>query len=286
MHHTQIGTRCQSELPRLAAGASGFGMGTGDQSPKGETSKAGWVLLGAALLLAAGSIGYNVYEGSGGASAPAAPADGTASIEQLRAAAEASKDDAGPWSDLAFAYFGQSNFPEAAAAYRRALEIAPDEAVLWSALGETLVLASQRDPLPADALAAFGKAVSLDPQDPRARYFLAAKKDLDKDHEGAIAAWLDLLADTPPGAPWEADLVRTIEQVGQMNKIDVAARLAHRQPPLREAAYISSSSGLNPTASIHQVTHEQTREDQLRRVPHEGPSSNQGFFPGCVRLVV
>ena len=90
MHHTQIGTRCQSELPRLAAGASGFGMGTGDQSPKGETSKAGWVLLGAALLLAAGSIGYNVYEGSGGASAPAAPADGTASIEQLRAAAEAS----------------------------------------------------------------------------------------------------------------------------------------------------------------------------------------------------
>ncbi len=242
MHHTQIGTRCQSELPRLAAGASGFGMGTGDQSPKGETSKAGWVLLGAALLLAAGSIGYNVYEGSGGASAPAAPADGTASIEQLRAAAEASKDDAGPWSDLAFAYFGQSNFPEAAAAYRRALEIAPDEAVLWSALGETLVLASERDPLPAEALAAFQKAVSLDADDPRARYFLAAKKDLDKDHEGAIAAWLDLLADSPQGAPWEADLVRTIEQVGKMNSIDVAPRIAKAQEG-RKPALLAPGSG-------------------------------------------
>jgi len=242
LHHTQIGTRCQSELPRLAAGASGFGMGTGDQSPKGETSKAGWVLLGAALLLAAGSIGYNVYEGSGGASAPAAPADGTASIEQLRAAAEASKDDAGPWSDLAFAYFGQSNFPEAAAAYRRALEIAPQEAVLWSALGETLVLASERDPLPAEALAAFQKAVSLDADDPRARYFLAAKKDLDKDHEGAIAAWLDLLADSPQGAPWEADLVRTIEQVGKMNSIDVAPRIAKAQEG-RKPALLAPGSG-------------------------------------------
>jgi cytochrome c-type biogenesis protein CcmH len=217
-------------------------MGTGDQSPKGETSKAGWVLLGAALLLAAGSIGYNVYEGSGGASAPAAPADGTASIEQLRAAAEASKDDAGPWSDLAFAYFGQSNFPEAAAAYRRALEIAPDEAVLWSALGETLVLASERDPLPAEALAAFQKAVSLDADDPRARYFLAAKKDLDKDHEGAIAAWLDLLADSPQGAPWEADLVRTIEQVGKMNSIDVAPRIAKAQEG-RKPALLAPGSG-------------------------------------------
>ncbi|RNJ62159.1 MAG: tetratricopeptide repeat protein [Porphyrobacter sp. IPPAS B-1204] len=217
-------------------------MGTGDQSPQGETSKAGWVLLGAALLLAAGSVGYNIYEGSRGPSAPAAPADDAASIEQLRAAAEASKDDAGPWSDLAYAYFGQGQYAEAAAAYRRALEIAPDEAVLWSALGETLVLASERDPLPPEALAAFQKAVALDASDPRARYFLAAKKDLDKDHEGAIAAWLDLLADSPQGAPWEADLVRTIEQVGQINKIDVAPRIAKAQEG-RKPALLAPGSG-------------------------------------------
>lgn len=199
-------------------------------------------MLGAALLLAAGSIGFNVYEGSRGAEAPAAAGDGSPSIEQLRAAAEASKNDAGPWSDLAFALFGEGKFPDAAAAYRRALEIAPDEAVLWSALGETLVLASERDPLPPEALAAFEKAVSLDPQDPRARYFLAAKKDLDKDHAGAIAAWLDLLADSPQGAPWEADLVRTIEQVGKVNSIDVADRIAKAQSQ-RKGALIAPGSG-------------------------------------------
>jgi len=207
----------------------------------GGSSKAGWVLLGAAMLLAAGSIGYNVYEGAGGDGTEAA-AGAPQTIEQLRAAAEASKDDAGPWADLAFAYFQEGEFGEAAGAYKRAVAIDPQAAVLWSALGETLVMGSERDPLPAEALAAFEKAVALDPTDPRARYFLAAKKDIDKDHEGALAAWLDLLADTPPGAPWEADLVRTIEQVGQMNKIDIAARLAKAQES-RKPALLAPGSG-------------------------------------------
>lgn len=222
-------------------------MGTDKQAATGTASggssgRAGWFLLGGALLLAAGSIGYNIYEGSGGPQGGSAAADGPATIEQLRAAAEASTDDAGPWGDLAFAYFQQGEFDEAATAYRRALAIAPDEAVLWSALGESLVMGSTRDPLPPEALAAFEKALKLDPQDPRSRYFMAVKLDIDKDHKGAIAAWLDLLADTPTGAPWEADLVRTIEQVGKMNQIDVTARLAKAQAS-RTPALLAPGSG-------------------------------------------
>lgn len=209
------------------------------QAPRAPTgagsSKAGWILLGAAVVLAAGSIGYNIY-GASDEAAPVAAGDGTPTIEELRAAAEASTGNSRPWSELAFAHFQRGEFAEAAEAYRRAIAITPNEAVLHSALGETLVMGSARDPLPPEALAAFEKALSLDPQDPRSRYFLAVKKDLDKDHEGAIATWLDLLADTPTGAPWEADLVRTIEQVGKINNIDVAARLAkaqgERTPPL------------------------------------------------------
>ncbi len=214
-----------------------------EQSREGAgTSRAGWVLLGAALLLAAGSIGFNIYQGSGGSAAPEMAGEGASSIEALKAAAEAAPNDAGPWGDLAFAHFQAGQFPEAAAAYRRAVAIAPNEAVLWSALGETLVLASTRDPLPPEALEAFRKANTLDPTDARARYFLAAKMDLDKDHEGAIAAWLDLLADSPKGAPWEADLVRTIEQVGKMNSIDVASRIA-KANAARKPAMLAPGSG-------------------------------------------
>lgn len=200
------------------------------------------MLLGAALVLAAGSIGFNIYQASPGPTTTEAAGEGGSSIAALKAAAEASPNDAGPWGDLAFAHFQAGQFTEAAAAYRRAVAIAPNEAVLWSALGESLVLASTRDPLPPQALEAFRKANSLDPSDARARYFLAAKMDLDKDHEGAIAAWLDLLTDSPQGAPWEADLVRTIEQVGKINNIDVAPRIA-KANAARKPAMLAPGSG-------------------------------------------
>ena len=85
-------------------------MVTDKQQVAGGSSRAGWFLLGAALLLAAGSIGYNIYQGSGGDAAPA-PVDGAPpTIERLRAAAEASTKDADPWAELAFAYFQQGQF--------------------------------------------------------------------------------------------------------------------------------------------------------------------------------
>jgi cytochrome c-type biogenesis protein CcmH len=76
-----------------------------------------------------------------------------------------------------------------------------------------------------DAAEAFEEALKLNPSDPRARYFLAAQKDLRGDHKGAVDAWLALLRDTPAGAPWEADLRRNIEQVASRNKIDLAGRM-------------------------------------------------------------
>src|SRR3546814_16145125 len=74
-------------------------------------------------------------------------------------------------------------------------------------------MASDSEPMPAAASEAFDKAIALDAKDPRARYFLAVRKDIGGDHQGAIDDWFALLSDTPRGAPWEADLRRTIEQV-------------------------------------------------------------------------
>ncbi|MEP3421681.1 MAG: tetratricopeptide repeat protein [Erythrobacter sp.] len=196
------------------------------ENDSGSGGKAGWLLLGAAAILAAGSIGFNVYSGDAAETESTAEADEAASIDELVAAAEASSDDARPWTELAFAYYNTEEYNDAVAAYERAVEIDPSEAVLWSALGEAQVYASARDPLPLAALESFEKALELDPGDPRARYFMAVKQDLNEDHEGAISSWLALLSDTPPGAPWESDLVRTIQQVGAINDIDVEQRLA------------------------------------------------------------
>lgn len=127
------------------------------------------------------------------------------------------------WRVVGWAYAEAGNAAEAATAYRRATAIEPDNAENWSSLGEALQAAS-RSVVP-EAAAAFRKALELDPRDPRARYFLAVQKDLGGDARGAVADWLALLKDTPPGAPWEADLRRTIEQTAAKNRIDLAGRM-------------------------------------------------------------
>jgi len=167
------------------------------------------------------------------AAASADPADPLAALAQAAAAAP---QDPSTWRALAAAQFDAGLFADAAASYEKAAGLAPAQAAVWSALGEARVMASKSDPMPAPALEAFRKAASLDPKDPRARYFLAVNRDLSGDHTGAIADWLALLAETPPGAPWEGDLKRTIEQVGKIHKIDVAPRIAAVKQPAASVA--------------------------------------------------
>ncbi|MBL8651815.1 MAG: tetratricopeptide repeat protein [Sphingopyxis sp.] len=199
----------------------------------GGMTRTGAGLLIAAFLLLAGAVGYAIWRDSGQQGAvsatqpPPAPGDQLAALE-ARTRAEPNSADA--WTALGAARFDLENYPGAVAAYEKATALSPDSAGLWSALGEARVMASERDPMPAAALAAFDKAIALDAKDPRARYFLAVKKDVGGDHKGAIADWFALLEDTPQGAPWEADLRRTIEQVGAIHKIEVAGRLASTRP--------------------------------------------------------
>ena len=122
-----------------------------------------------------------------------------------------------------WAYAQNGEAAESARAYRKAAEIEPGNGENWSSLGEVLQTPSTQ--VVPEAEEAFKKALALNPADPRARYFLAVQKDLRGDHKGAVDDWLALLKDTPPGAPWEADLRRNIEQVAVRNKIDLAGRM-------------------------------------------------------------
>lgn len=189
-------------------------------------------ILIAAFVLLAGAIGYAIWRDSAPSAANPAASETTAPIDQLaalEARTKAEPNNAEAWVALGAARFDLGQFTDAATAYEKAVALSPESAGIWSALGEARVMASQRDPMPPAALEAFTKAAALDAKDPRARYFLAVKKDIAGDHKGAIDDWFALLADTPQGAPWEADLRRTIEQVGKTRNIDVAARLAGTQ---------------------------------------------------------
>ncbi len=199
----------------------------------GGISRINLAMLAVAAAALAGAIAYSQWGKDGDTPNPAstaATANPADSLAALEAAARANPQSVDAWQALGAALFDTGRFADAAQAFEKAVAIAPQTAVLWSALGEARVMASERDPMPPPALEAFRKAAAIDPKDPRTRYFLAVKRDIDGDHQGAINDWLALLADTPAGAPWEADLKRTIEQVGQIHKIDVASRLAATKP--------------------------------------------------------
>ncbi len=236
-------------------------------------SKKGTVAAVAAFLVLAGVIGWRFL-----ASPDEPPAEVEAgmsiapSLDDLRARAEANPDNAQAWHELGIALFGANRFAEAAQAYEMAVQADPDAAELWSSLGEARVMASESDPMPSPAAEAFRRALSLDGADPRARYFLAVEKDLGGDHEGAIADWLALLADTPPGAPWETDLVRTIRQVAAINEIEVDERIASA----------ASTRDLLPAGALAAPTRGPTQE-QMAAAASLSPGQQQAMAQGMVQ---
>lgn len=228
-----------------------------------KTGPGGRALLIVAAVVALLSVGYAVTRETGERDIPEVTASGetqapdaAAVIRSLQERVGADPKDADAWRQLGWVYFESGKYGDAARAYRRATELEPENAALWSGLGEALVMADPRDPMPREASKAFQKALALDPADPRARYFRAVEKDLGGDHRGAIDDWFALLRDTPSGAPWEKDLRRTIEQVGKINDIEVASRLAAIVP----AAASPQAVGTTPspaTAAIPGPSREQ-----------------------------
>lgn len=226
---------------------------------KAETSSShpiGRYLLLGATAIALISVGYAVTRDNAEMQDITPPAKATSAeapdpakiIRTLQERVGANPKDAEGWQQLGWVYFETVKYPDAARAYRRATELAPSNATFWSSLGEALVMSDERNPMPDEASKAFDKALKLDPKDPRARYFVAVRKDLAGDHKAAIDDWFALLKDTPAGAPWATDLRRTIEQAAKINDIEVADRLAAIAPPATDP---HASAGVNvATAAI------------------------------------
>ena len=235
------------------------------------------ILLIVAALIALAAVAVAVLRGREPAAAldpaatPAAQPDVATMVSQLEAKMKANPGDAAGWRMLGWSYYRLERFEDAAGAYRRAVAADPKNAEGWSALGEALALASKGD-VPAEAEAAFRKALAIDAADPRARYFLAVKKDLAGDHKGAIDDWIALLKDTPPGAPWEENVRATIAQVAEKNKIDIAGRVpapsTSTAPPVSAQAATDAIPGPTP--------------DQMRAAAALPPGQQDAMVRGMV----
>lgn len=194
--------------------------------------------FGVAGGVALGAAGLYAVMGKPGAPSATQPAQSLAAagadhpgggdiqsqILQLQQQVQANPDDADGWRLLGWSYFQTGAFNEAAVAYGRAASLQPDNADHPSAQGESLVQAAGGQVTPA-AAAAFQAALRINPQDPRARYFLAVQKDQSGDADGAMTDWIDIVNTAPPGAPWVGEVRRFVEDLARERGVDISRRL-------------------------------------------------------------
>jgi cytochrome c-type biogenesis protein CcmH len=191
------------------------------------------IVLFAAGLIAMGAVGFSVWRTQivplpappPVAASEGQPTDPAAAITQIEAALKANPKDARGWRVLGGAHREAGNYAESAMALRRATALEPDNAEGWALLGEALALASP-PPMSPEARGALKKAQAIDKNEPLSAYYLAAARDMDGDHQGAIEDWFALLDRSPAGAPWIPEVRGAIARVAAANKIDVAKRLA------------------------------------------------------------
>ncbi|HZF95184.1 MAG TPA: tetratricopeptide repeat protein [Allosphingosinicella sp.] len=215
-----------------------------------ETTKtarpgAATLALAAAGLIALVAVGTAIMRSSGGGESAneAAPSNGqqAATIEetiaQVRQRLQQDPDNDQGWFTLGVLLRGSGDAGGAQRAFRRAMELRPNNADYVGYLAESLLLASSGAP-PPEAERLFRRALEIEPGHPQARYYLATMRDMRGDHRGALDDLVALLRTAPADAPWAPQVREAAERIAQVNGIDIAGRLPAAPPPSTATAGI------------------------------------------------
>ncbi|MFM5929430.1 MAG: tetratricopeptide repeat protein [Novosphingobium sp.] len=168
-----------------------------------------WELCGATLVL--GLVGYAIQGSPSQAGSPTQPRE-QAGAESAAAALKARKamGDGSTMTDKyltpADALVRHGQYGEAVELLRGAVAEQPGNGEAWLALANALVGHAEGNLSPASILA-FRKAEAAAPGHPGPPFFLGLALAQSGRVEEGRALWAELLARTPPDAPWREELV-------------------------------------------------------------------------------
>lgn len=126
-------------------------------------------------------------------------------VDRLAARVASEPNNPEGYAILGRTYRELGRFEDAAQAFKRLTELQPN-AEAYSSLGEALS-AMQNGRVTEEAHAALMSALTLDRNDPRARFYLGLEQAGNGNPKNAIAIWRELTGSAPADAPW-VDMVR------------------------------------------------------------------------------
>ena len=192
-----------------------------------------------------------------------------ASIDRLIARVqdilEKNPKDGRGWAVLAPVLLKLGRVDEAVPAFRNALAYNEETAGRHSDLGEALTAAAN-GVVTAEAKAEFNRALALDPNESKARYFSGVAMEQDGQPAKAADIWRAMLAKAPADAPW-----RPLVQ-------EALARVSGSRPPALSQDQMSMANGMDAAGRTAMI------EGMVERLA-DRLKTNKDDVEGWLRLV-
>jgi cytochrome c-type biogenesis protein CcmH len=192
--------------------------------------------------------------------ARAIPDDIAEMVAQAEAHLVQNPNDGRGWDVLAPIYFRMGEYLKAQQAFAKAIELEGSTALRHASLGEAIVTAQEGLVTP-EARSNFVKALEIQPDAPRPKFFLALGLGQIGQNENAIAAFEELAELSPADAPW----IRAVQvQIASLKGID-PERVVLKTLPASASAEIDSQPSLlgNPSEDDIAAASEMNSNDRM-----------------------
>jgi len=133
-------------------------------------------------------------------------------VAQVQKHLEENPADGRGWAVLAPVLVRMGRYDEAVQALHNSIKYNGENAVRRADLGEAIAGAAN-GVVTAEAKTEFERSVALDPNEPKANYFLGLAAEQDGRKDDAASIWRVMLDKAPPNAPWRSLIQTSLERV-------------------------------------------------------------------------
>jgi cytochrome c-type biogenesis protein CcmH len=155
-------------------------------------------------------------------------------VTRLIEALQQQPDNLEGWILLARTLSKMERYKEAADTFMKATVLSPRDAGLYVGAGENYYFDAE-GVIDDKSEKAFESALSLDPGNPGARYYLALRDAQEGNLDKALDSWIDLYNDSAEGAPFMTLLIARIEETAQKSGRDISDLGADKKAPAENA---------------------------------------------------